>query len=241
LLGLERNIVSDIPGTTRDSIHSRYNKFGKDFILIDTAGLRKKSKVYEEIEFYSTVRAIKSIEESDVCILLIDARDGIQSQDMHIVSVVEKRNKGIIILLNKWDLIDKSTNTEKDLIQATRKKLEPFDDIPVLTISAQDKTRVMKSVEEAIRVYHNKNLRIPTSKLNEIMLKAIEAYHPPSVRGKIIRIKYVTQIKAAFPLFAFFCNHPKDIRDPYKRYLINQLRKNFDFSGTPVKISFRQK
>jgi len=241
LLGEERNIVSDIPGTTRDSIQIKYNKFGNEFILIDTAGLRKKNKIVEDIEFYSSLRAITAIEESDVCLLLIDAQDGLQSQDMNIINIAVKRNKGIVILINKWDLIVKESNTEKRYIENIKASIPYLTDLPVITISALNQLRIFKAVETALTVFSNKSKKISTSKLNEIMLKVIENYQPPSVKGKIIRIKYVTQIKASYPLFAFYCNHPKYVKDSYKKYLENKLREYFAFSGVPIKLSFRQK
>lgn len=241
LLQEDRNIVSDIPGTTRDSIHSVYNKFGKQFILIDTSGLRKKTKVHENIEFYSTIRSVQSIEESDVVFLMIDAREGIQAQDMNILGTIIRRNKGVVILLNKWDLVDKKTNTEKNLFEEVRSRLAPFNDIPILTISAKDKTRLLKALETALEVYDNLKKKISTSVLNNYMLPIIEGYHPPSVKGKIIKIKYVTQIQASFPLFAFYCNNPQYMKDSYKRFLENKLREKFNFSGIPIRLSFRQK
>lgn len=241
LLGEERNIVTDIPGTTRDSIHSVYKKFDKEFILIDTAGLRKKAKVNEDLEFYSTMRAVKAIEESDVCLLLIDAQEGIQGQDLSILTVVVRRNKGVVILINKWDIVDKATGTAEDYIINFKKKLAPFNDIPIHTISALNKTRIFKSIETALEVFENRKTRISTSSLNKIMLKAIEDFHPPSVKGKMIRIKYVTQIKSSYPIFSFFCNHPQYIKDPYKRYLENKLRASYKFEGVPIKLLFKKK
>lgn len=241
LLGEERNIVTDIPGTTRDSIHSVYKKFGKEFILIDTAGLRKKAKVHEDLEFYSTMRAVTAIEESDVCLLLIDAQEGIQGQDLSILTVVVRRNKGVVILINKWDIVDKATGTAEDYIINFKKKLAPFNDIPIHTISALNKTRIFKSIETALEVFENRKTRISTSSLNNIMLKAIEDFHPPSVKGKMIRIKYVTQIKSSYPIFSFFCNHPQYIKDPYKRYLENKLRASYKFEGVPIKLLFKKK
>ncbi len=241
LLGVDRNIVSDIPGTTRDSIHSVYNKFDKEFVLIDTAGLRKKNKVFEDIEYYSVIRAIRSIDEADVCMLLVDANENIGAQDMNIVSLAQKRNKGLVVLVNKWDSIKKDTNLEKKYIASVREKLMPFTDVPVITISARDKTRIMKAVDSALAVYASMKRRIPTSELNRVMLSAIEAYHPPAVKGRFIKIKYVTQIKASYPLIAFYCNHPQLVKDPYRRYLENKLREHFNFSGVPIKLSFRKK
>lgn len=241
LLGRDRNIVSKIPGTTRDSIHSEYNQFGKQFILIDTAGLRKKSAVHEDIEYYSVIRAVKAIDESDICFLLIDAREGIQGQDQSIISLVERRNKGLIILINKWDLVEKDTNTAIDYDAKFRQKIAPFNDVPIITISALNKLRIMKALDQAFEVFENRKRKISTSELNRVMLEAVNEFHPPAVKGKFVRIKYVTQIGASFPFFAFFCNHPQYIKDSYKRYLENKLRDKFNFLGTPVRLSFRKK
>ncbi len=241
LLGEERNIVSEIPGTTRDSIHTRYNKFGKEFILIDTAGLRKKAKVTEDLEFYSTLRAIQAIEEADVCILLIDARENIQAQDLSIIELVEKRKKGLVILLNKWDLVEKEPKIAENLKKYLLEKIAPFDDVPIITTSALHKVRIFQAIEKAFEVYQNKTKKIATSLLNQVMQEAIQKYHPPAVRGMIISIKYVTQIEGPYPIFAFFCNHPDHIRTPYKRYLENRLREAFHFEGVPIKLSFRKK
>jgi GTP-binding protein len=241
LLGEDRNIVSNIPGTTRDSIHTEYNKFGKHFILIDTAGLRKKKAVHEDIEFYSVIRAVKAIDESDICFMLIDAQEGLQSQDQSIVSLVERRNKGLVVLLNKWDLVGKETNTSKEMEEKLKSKMAPFNDIPIVTISALNKQRIMKALDMAFSVFDNKKRKIATSELNRIMLDAINSFHHPAVKGKFISIKYVTQIDTPFPFFAFFCNHPQYIKDSYKRYLENKLREHFDFTGVPIRISFRKK
>jgi GTP-binding protein len=241
LLGEERNIVSDIPGTTRDSIHTIYNKFDRKFIIIDTAGLRKKNKVYEDIEFYSNLRAIRTIEESDICLVLLDARDGLQAQDMHIIDMAAQRNKGIVIILNKWDLVPQESKTAEQLKKRLTEKLAPFNDIPIITMSALNKVRIFQSIDKAFEVFENKNKLIPTSALNKVMLKVIEEYHPPASRGKFIQIKYVTQMKSSAPLFAFFCNHPKDIKESYKRYLENKIRANFNFEGVPIRIVFKEK
>ncbi len=241
LLGEERNIVTDIAGTTRDSIHTHYQKFDKDFILIDTAGLRKKTKVHENLEFYSVMRAIKAIEEADVCFLMIDAQTGVESQDLNIFRLAIKRNKGVVVLVNKWDLLDKETNTARDLEKVIKKRLEPFSDVPVIFVSALEKQRIFKAIESGIEVFHNRSQKIKTSQLNEIMQEAIERYPPPAYRGKLIKIKYVTQLPTYFPAFAFFASHPKHIRQPYRQYLENQLRKNFNFTGVPIKVFFRQK
>ena len=242
LLGEERNIVTDIAGTTRDSINSHYNKYGREFNLIDTAGIRKKSKVYENLEFYSVMRAIRAIEKADVVVLVIDATDGVESQDLAIFRIAQKRNKGIVIAVNKWDLIeDKETNTARDFENTIRERFAPFNDLPVVFMSVLEKQRIMKVVDETIRVYENRTRRIPTSRLNEVMQKAMERYSPPSYRGREISIKYVTQLPIAYPAFAFYCNHPQHVKDPYKHYLENQIRKNFDFTGVPVSIFFRKK
>jgi GTP-binding protein len=241
LIGEERNIVSDIPGTTRDTIHTHYNKFGKEFLLIDTAGLRKKGKVTEDIEFYSVMRAIKAMEDSDVMMLVIDAKEGFETQDVNIFNLAEKRKKGIVILVNKWDLVEKDSKT-LDAYKATiQKKIEPFSDVPILFISATEKTRIHKALEVALQVYENRKKHIPTHKLNEVMLAAINEHHPPSTKGKFIKIKYVTQVPSATPSFAFFCNHPQYIKESYRRYLENKLREAFDFSGVPISLYFRKK
>jgi GTPase len=241
LLGEERNIVSEIPGTTRDSIHTVYNKFDRKFMIIDTAGLRKKNKVYEDIEFYSNLRAIRTIEESDICLVLLDARDGLQAQDLHIIDMAAQKNKGIVIVLNKWDLVPQESKTAEQLRKKLTEKLAPFNDIPIITMSALNKVRIFQAIDKAFEVFENKHKMIPTSALNRVMLKVIEEYHPPANRGKFIQIKYVTQMKAAVPLFAFFCNHPKDIKESYKRYLENKIRDNFNFEGVPIRIIFKEK
>lgn len=241
LLGEERNIVTDIAGTTRDSIHSKYDKFGKEFLLIDTAGLRKKSKVHENLEFYSVMRAIKAVEEADVCIIMIEAQEGVESQDMNILRLAQRRNKGIVLLINKWDLIEKETNTARDFELEIRKKIAPFTDVPILFISVLEKQRIFKAVDAALQVYENRERKIKTSELNDFILEAIERRPPPAYRGRLIKIKFVTQLPTYYPAFAFFCNHPKHIREPYKNYLENQLRKKFNFTGVPIGIFFRQK
>ncbi len=241
LTGQERTIVSDIAGTTRDTIHTHYNLFQKEFILIDTAGIRRKSKVHEDLEFYSVIRAIKAMDEADICLLLIDATKGMTAQDTNIFSLAARKGKGIVLLVNKWDLLPKETNTAKDFEKELKQKLAPFTDVPILFISAKEKTRIFKAIETAIEVYDNRNRKIPTSKLNEIILKAIESYHPPVVRGHPVKIKYVTQLPIAVPSFAFFCNFPDDIKQPYKNYLENKLRENFDLTGVPVRLFFRKK
>jgi GTPase len=241
LVGGERTIVSDIAGTTRDTIHTRYNLFGKDFVLIDTAGIRKKTKVHEDIEFYSVIRAIKAMDDADVCMLLIDAEKGLTGQDLSIFALAEKKGKGIVVLVNKWDLVEKATNTARDYEKELKNKFAPFSDVPVLFISAKDKTRIHKAVETALEVYNRRTAKISTSMLNEVMLKAVEGYHPPMVRGNSIKIKYVTQLPTHTPTFAFFSNFPDDIKTPYKNYLENKLRENFDFTGVPIRLYFRKK
>ncbi len=241
LLGEDRNIVTDIAGTTRDSIHTKYKKFDKEFYIIDTAGIRKKARVHENLEFYSVMRAIRAMEESDVCILMVDAQTGIESQDMAIFRIAAKRNKGIVLVVNKWDLIQKETNTARDLEKEYKNKLAPFNDLPIIFVSALEKQRIFKAIEAGLQVYENRNRRIKTSVLNEIMQEAIEKYPPPAHRGKYIKIKYITQLPTYYPAFAFFCNYPKHIKEPYKNYLENQLRKHFDFSGVPVSVFFREK
>jgi GTPase len=241
LLGGERTIVSDIAGTTRDTIHTRYNLFNKDFMLIDTAGIRKKTKVHEDLEFYSVIRAIKAMDEADVCLLLLDAEKGITAQDLSIFALAAKKGKGIVVLVNKWDVMEKQTNTARDYEKELKSRFAPFTDIPILFISAKDKTRIHKAVEIGLQVYETKNRKIPTSQLNDVMLKAVEGYHPPMVRGNIIKIKYVTQLPTHTPSFAFFSNFPDDIKTPYKNYLENKLRENFDFTGVPIRLFFRKK
>lgn len=241
LIGEERTIVSDVAGTTRDTIHTRYKLFQKDFILIDTAGIRRKSKVHEDLEFYSVIRAIKALDEADVCMLLLDAEKGIAAQDLNIFGLAAKKGKGLVVLVNKWDLIEKETNTARDFEKDLKDRFAPFTDVPVLFISVLEKTRIHKAIEVALQVYENKKKKIATSKLNDIMLKAIEAHHPPVVRGNPVRIKYVTQLPTHNPSFAFFCNYPEDIKTPYRNYLENQLREHFDFTGVPIRIFFRKK
>jgi GTP-binding protein len=241
LVGSERTIVSEIAGTTRDTIHTHYNLFQKEFVLIDTAGLRRKNKVNEDLEFYSVIRAIKALDESDICLIMLDAEKGISQQDLNIFSLAVKKGKGIVMLVNKWDLMDKQTNTARDYEKELKQRLAPFNDIPILFISAKDKTRIFKAIEIALEVYENRTRKVATSKLNEVMLKAIEAYHPPVVRGNPVRIKFVTQLPTVVPSFAFFCNYPDDLKTPYRNYLENQLRENFNFKGVPVRIFFRKK
>ena len=241
LIGKERTIVSDIAGTTRDSIHTHYNLFNKEFVLIDTAGLRKRAKVHEDLEFYSVIRAIKAMDEADVCLLLLDAGKGITAQDLSIFSLAVRKGKGVVVLVNKWDLIEKETNTARDYEKELKQKLAPFNDVPIIFISVKDKQRIFKSIEAALEVYACRQQKVPTSELNDVMLKAIEQYHPPVVRGNAIKIKYVTQLPTRSPSFAFFCNYPDDIKTPYRNYLENKLRENFNFKGVPVRIFFRKK
>lgn len=241
LVGQERTIVSDIAGTTRDTIHTHYNLFNKEFILIDTAGIRRKTKVHEDLEFYSVIRAIKAMDEADVCLMVLDAEKGITAQDLNIFSLAVKKGKGIVILVNKWDLMTKSTNTARDYEKELKNRIAPFTDVPILFVSATEKTRIHKAVETCLEVYENKQRKVGTSELNDIMLKAIESYHPPVVRGHPIKIKYVTQLPTHVPSFAFFCNFPDDVKQPYKNYLENQLRAKFNFTGVPVRLFFRKK
>lgn len=241
LTGQERTIVSEIAGTTRDAVHTTYNLFNKEFILIDTAGIRRKKKVSEDLEFYSVIRAISAVDEADVCILLLDAEKGITAQDLNIFSLAEKKGKGIVVLVNKWDLVKKETNTARDYEKILKQKLAPFNDVPIIFISATEKLRIFQAMETALKVYENRQQKISTSKLNEVMQKAMESYHAPVVRGHAVKIKFVTQLPTIVPSFAFFCNYPLDIKTPYKNYLENQLRENFDLKGVPVRIFFRKK
>ena len=241
LVGEERNIVTDIAGTTRDSLDTHYTKFGHDFVLVDTAGVRKKKKVSEDLEFYSVMRSIRSIEYSDVCLLLIDATLGFESQDQSIFHLVDKNRKGIVILVNKWDLVDKDTHTTKAYEAAIREKIAPFTDVPILFISALTKQRLLKALEIAIKVSEDRKTRISTSKLNDVMLPFIEQNPPPATKGKYIRIKFCTQLPTKTPTFAFFANLPQYIKEPYKRYIENKLRESFNFSGVPLQIFFRKK
>lgn len=241
LLGEARNIVTPISGTTRDSIYTRFNKYGHDFYLVDTAGLRKKGKVTENLEFYSVLRSIRSLEQADVCLLMIDATRSVEAQDMNILNLAIKNKKGIVILVNKWDLIDKDTDTAEQFKKQIKEKIAPFTDVPIIFTSTVTKQRIHQVLDTAIQVYENRKRRVSTSVLNEVMLEAIEAYRPPAVKGKFIKIKYVTQLSTHFPAFAFFCNLPQYIREPYKRYLTNKLRENFSFSGVPIQIFMRKK
>ena len=241
LVGEERNIVTNIAGTTRDSLDTHYTKFGHDFVLVDTAGVRKKKKVHEDLEFYSVMRSIRSIEYSDVCLLLIDATLGFEAQDQSIFHLADKNRKGIVILVNKWDLVEKDTHSVKEYEAAIREKIAPFTDVPILFISALTKQRLLKALQAAIDVYKNRKMRISTSKLNEVMLEVINQNPPPATKGKYIRIKFCTQLPTKTPTFAFFANLPQYIKDPYKRFLENKLREHFDFTGVPIQIFFRKK
>lgn len=241
LLGQERNIVTNISGTTRDAINTHYNAFGFDFMLIDTAGIRKQAKVHEDIEYYSVLRSVRTIESADVCIFMIDATEGIQKQDLHIYYMCEKNHKGVVVLVNKWDLVEKNHKTTKEFEDKIREQLAPFNDVPIIFTSALTKQRIHKALEAAMHVYENRVKKITTSRLNEVMQEVIEFNPPPSVKGKYIKIKFVSQLPTHAPAFAFFCNLPQYIRDDYKRFLENKLRDNFDFEGVPVRIFFRKK
>jgi len=241
LIGVERNIVTEIAGTTRDSIHTRFNKFGYDFMIVDTAGLRKRAKVQEDLEFYSVLRSVRTIESSDVCLLLIDAERGVEAQDVTIFNLIIKNKKGVVILVNKWDLIEKDTHSTKKITEEIHQKIAPFVDVPILFVSALTKQRVHKALETAIDVYNRRQQKIKTSELNEVLLEAIEKYGPPSIKGKYVKIKYVTQLPSQTPSFAFFANLPQYIKEPYRRYLENQVREHFNFTGVPIQIYFRQK
>lgn len=241
LLGEERNIVTDIAGTTRDSIETVYNKFGQEFVLVDTAGMRKKRNVEEDLEFYSVMRAVRAIEDSDVVILMLDAERGIEAQDMKIFQLAQKNRKGIVILVNKWDLVEKDTSSTKKFEEEIRGKIAPFTDVPIVFISALTKQRIHKAVETAIRVYENRSKRIKTSQLIDVMIPIIEKTPPPATKGKYIKIKYATQLPTRTPQFAFFANLPQYVKEPYKRFVENQLRKHFDFSGVPIEVYFRKK
>ncbi len=243
LMDEQRNIVTDIAGTTRDSIYSRYNKFGFNFYLVDTAGIRKKNKVNEDIEYYSVLRSIRAIENSDVCILLIDATRGIESQDVNIFSIIQKNRKGLVVLVNKWDLTQNKTQQAIDHFEATiRERFAPFTDFPIIFGSALTKQRIHKVLQTAVDVYNNRNITIPTSQLNNVLQEAIQAYPPPAVKGKYVKIKYITMLKGAkVPTFIFFCNLPQWVRDPYKRYLENKIRENWNLHGTTINLFFREK
>ncbi len=241
LLNEDRNIVTDVAGTTRDAINTRYKGFGHDFYLIDTAGIRKKAKVHEDLEFYSVMRSLRVIEKSDICILMLDATQGIEAQDMQIVKVIQSNKKGLMILVNKWDLVEKDHKTSLEYEKIIKEKLKPFDDVHIVFISTINKQRIFKAVETAMAVYENRARRIPTRKLNEFIQATIERYPPPALKGKFVKIKYVTQLPTYIPQFAFFCNLPQYVSESYKRYLENQLREHFDFTGVHIDIIFRKK
>jgi GTP-binding protein len=241
LLGEERHIVTPIAGTTRDSVFTRYTKYGHDFFLVDTAGIRKKGKVTENLEFYSVMRSIRSIEYSDVCLLMLDATLGIESQDLSILDLIRRNNKGLVIIVNKWDLLEKNTNMARDYEKVIIEKIMPFKDVPVIFVSAMNKVRIHRVIETAMEVFNNRRQKIATSVLNEVMLKVIEDYPPPALKGKFIKIKFVTQLPTHAPSFAFFCNFPQYVKEPYKRYLENQIRQHFKFTGVPIQIFMRKK
>jgi len=241
LIGVDRNMVTDIAGTTRDAIHTRYNQFGHDFYLIDTAGLRKRTKVKEDVEFYSTMRSIRAIEDCDVCILIIDATRGMEAQDVSIFHLIDRNKKGLVILVNKWDLIEKDNASTNEFTKQIKERIAPFVDVPIMFISALSKQRILKALETAVEVYENRSKKIKTSELNDVMLKAIEAYPPPSIKGKFVKIKYVTQLPSQTPSFAFFANLPQYVKEAYRRYLENKIRENFNFSGVPIQIYIRKK
>lgn len=241
LIGVEKNIVTDIAGTTRDSLDVEYNAYGHNFILVDTAGIRRKKKVDEDLEFYSVMRSIRAIENSDICVVMLDATRTLDAQDISIFHLAERNEKGIVVLVNKWDLVEKETNTPRDYENMIRKRLAPFTDFPILFVSALTKQRVHKALGEVMETYERKTTKISTSRLNDFFLPLIQRFPPPAIKGKYIRIKYVTQLPTAVPSFAFFCNLPQYIKDPYKRFLENKLREEFDFSGVPVRMFFRKK
>ncbi len=241
LVGEERNIVTDIAGTTRDAIYTLYNKFDKEFYLIDTAGIRKKARVHEDLEFYSVLRAIKAIEEADVCILMIDATAGLESQDLNIIGLIQKRKKGLVIVVNKWDLVEKETNTARDFEQRLKEKMAPFNDVPILFTSVLEKQRIFKTIETALEVDANRKQKIKTSALNDLMLEIIEKNPPPTFRGKSIKIKYVTQLPVYYPAFVFYCNYPDQIKQSYRNFVENQLRKHYNLTGVSISVYFRDK
>lgn len=241
LLGEERNIVTDIAGTTRDSIHTRFSGFGFDFMLVDTAGIRKKKSVHEDLEFYSVLRSVRAIESCDVCILMLDATQGFEGQDMNILHLAQKNHKGIVILVNKWDLVEKDTHSVKEYTELIHERIAPFTDVPILFVSVLNMQRIHKALETAVQVFQNRNRKIPTRELNEFILPIIENRPPPMTKGKSIKIKFVTQLPTHFPSFAFFCSNPQYLREDYKRFLENQIREHYDFSGVPIEIYMRRK
>lgn len=242
LVGEERTIVSEIAGTTRDTIHTHYKQFGKEFILIDTAGIRKKKNVHEDLEFYSVIRAIRAMDEADVCMLLIDAQQGMTAQDVNIFSLAARKGKGIVMLVNKWDMVEeKQTNSARDYEKQIKEKMAPFSDVPVIFMSATEKTRIFQAMEKALEVYDNRQRKISTSKLNDILQKEIDRYPPPMTRGHSVKIKYITQLPVVVPSFAFYANFPDAIKDPYAKFLENKLRSHFNYSGVPLRVFFRKK
>lgn len=241
LIGKDRNIVTDVAGTTRDTIHTHYNRFGHDFLLIDTAGLRKKAKVNEDVEFYSVMRSVRAIEESDVCVLIIDATRGMEAQDLTIFHLIERNHKAVVLVVNKWDLIEKDGKTMINFEKELRDKIAPFKDVEIVFTSALTKQRLLKALEAAIEAFEHRNQKIKTSELNRVMLEAIENYPPPSMKGKYVKIKYVTQLPTHSPSFAFYCNLPQYVKEPYKRYLENKIRENWNFTGVPIQIFMRKK
>jgi len=241
LIGENRNIVTEIPGTTRDSINTRYNRFGFEFDLVDTAGIRKKSKVKENLEFYSVMRSVRAIENSDVCIILFDISRGFDTQVKNIFWLCERNKKGIVLIANKWDLIEKTTNSTKQYENIIKKEIEPFTDVNIIFVSTLNKQRIHKAIETAVKVFKGRSEKIKTRKLNDILLPIIAKYPPPAIKGKYVKIKYITQLPTIHPQFAFFCNLPQYVKEPYKRFLENKIRENFDFTGVPVTIFLRKK
>ncbi len=241
LTGIDRNIVTDIAGTTRDSINTRYNKYGHDFYLVDTAGLRKKAKVKEDVEFYSVLRSVRTIEDADVCMLLIDATRGVEAQDVSIFNLILRNKKGVVILVNKWDLLEKDNYSVNKFTEIIHERIAPFTDVPIIFMSALTKQRIFKALETAVEVFQNRQKKVKTSELNDVLLEAIEKYPPPAIKGKFVKIKYVTQLPSPTPSFALFANLPQYIKEPYRRYIENQIRENFNFSGVPIQVFFRKK
>jgi GTP-binding protein len=241
LLGIDRHIVTPIAGTTRDTIYTPYNAFGFNFLLIDTAGLRKKTRVRENIEFYSVMRTIRAIEQSDVCMLMIDATEGFEGQDLNILHLIEKNNKGVVLVVNKWDLVEKDHKTTERFTEYILSRIAPYNDVPIVFTSVSTKQRIHKALEWTNKVYENRSRKIATSVLNEVLLPLIQDTPPPQVKGKFVKIKYITQLKTAYPSFVFFCNHPQYVKEPYKRFLANKIRENFEFTGSPVQVFLRKK
>ncbi len=241
LIGIERNIVTDIAGTTRDSINTRYNKYGHDFYLVDTAGLRKKAKVKEDVEFYSVLRSVRTIENADVCLLLIDATRGVEAQDVNIFNLILRNKKGVVILVNKWDLVEKDNHSVNQFTEMIHERIAPFVDVPIIFMSTLTKQRIFKALETAVEVFQNRQQKVKTSELNQVLLEAIEKYPPPAHKGKYIKIKYVTQLPSPTPSFALFANLPQYVKEPYRRYIENQIREHFNFSGVPIQVFFRKK